>query len=158
MSNPKNPRYKSPSIPALQSQPEEEEIPSPPSGREGIPQTTEHPHSLANSGVLAPASHTPTPWFIGGDATILADVCIPVAVCDFFRKGREPVRTECAANAAHIVRCVNSFDDLLAVCKHALESAEWAAEGCGNTALGRCWGSLAGELRAAIAKAEGRQP
>jgi hypothetical protein len=74
------------------------------------------------------ATHTPTPWRVtdadcctdGDDvkATILADS--GRLICHIDRDYRAPAE----ANAAHIVRCVNAHDELIAALRYALDCAE----------------------------------
>lgn len=57
------------------------------------------------------SAHTPTPWAIdGGDIAIGGVVCILADYCGPDYAGTQ----ERIANAAHIVRCVNLHDELVA--------------------------------------------
>ncbi len=72
---------------------------------------------------MSEAKHTPIPWVfreaanltrIWGPGSYPADY--PVASCERIEETAEQHN----ANAQHIVRCVNSHDDLLAACKSLL--------------------------------------
>lgn len=67
--------------------------------------------------------HTPTPWQTAVSSSEILDikagkVVIAAVYGRHAHNGGHPIPTEEAqANAAHIVRCVNCFDELLAAAK-----------------------------------------
>ena len=60
------------------------------------------------------AKHTPTPWVADGREVISTLSGIPTTICECFDHSGIG-RKNAESDAAHIVRCVNSHDDLLAV-------------------------------------------
>jgi hypothetical protein len=98
------------------------------------------------------SDHTPTPWMLGGKASIKSQrrgyATDYIATLE---QGRDR-----AANAEFIVRAVNNFDDLIAALKEGIDALGYVL-GCdigdparhkANTAFTR--------IETAIAKAEGR--
>lgn len=100
--------------------------------------------------------HSPLPWHTGGKlGAIVYDADgKPVANAVTFN-GVESERM--TANAARIVRAVNSRDDLLAACKEAERIIRWAAqeaEGRVKAEIVGGWLHHANNLRKTIARAE----
>jgi hypothetical protein len=96
------------------------------------------------------AAHTPTPWELGGKATIRSAVT-PRYVATLENN------SERAANAAFIVRAVNNFDSLVAALK---EADSWLDAALGMVERGDGppnWDGIREHrivIRAALAKAE----
>lgn len=77
--------------------------------------------------------HTPTPWRVEADTTLIWGDCnpddnstrgmgYPIAKCNINPSGNwstGPYADEGAANAAHIVKCVNLHDELVEALKQA---------------------------------------
>ncbi|MCJ9700196.1 hypothetical protein [Bradyrhizobium sp. SHOUNA76] len=111
--------------------------------------------------------HTPTTWKENGNAQIVTNSPSEFEVADCITDDRINASGEQQANAAHIVKCVNAHDELVA----ANMAAERAISRLVNTSpdiytkeshkeLMDAWG-LPGEARlkvehAALAKAEGK--
>ena len=90
-------------------------------------------------------SHTPTPWRVDGADIVSPSECAVVATVQWCGEGRDG---ESDANAAHIVRCVNAYDDLVA----ALTAAQEFLQTCHVVeSAGRRY--ALGQVNAALAKA-----
>ena len=103
----------------------------------------------------AATEHTATPWELVNDSGPFTEIYIeseplgwksgPIAIV-------RPVSGDCdtaRANAEHIIRCVNSHDDLVKACEYVMKwFAAWSVE-CGPAE-----DELFERLQAAIDKAE----
>lgn len=67
------------------------------------------------------SAHTPTPWRVDGADIVSPSECAVVATVQWCGEGRDG---ESEANAAHIVRCVNAHDELVAACQLAFKRGE----------------------------------
>ena len=65
--------------------------------------------------------HTETPWKLGHNHNDIFDVDNHVIGTTYIRE----VLGECQANAAHIVRCVNAHDALVAALQAVIEDLEY---------------------------------
>ncbi len=90
---------------------------------------------------MSTTNHTPTPWYVETTAVYDAKNLLVTDTC--FTGGRPgPNR----ANAAHIVKCVNAHDELVA----ALRSVITAADEVGP----KTWSMAVAEVRAALSKVQ----
>jgi hypothetical protein len=96
------------------------------------------------------AKHTPTPWKAThiGEGEYRKEIVIDVATCGQIAEVLDAGNGQ--ANAAYIVRAVNSHADLL----EALKAVEVDCMDRGDSLL---WTALGGKIRAAIAKATGNE-
>lgn len=100
--------------------------------------------------------HTPTPWVLASPYRVAGDCShtgmhgafsFPVAEC----KGSNEVA---AANAAHIVRAVNSHDKLVAALRFVEATLASVAVPSGCPEVSRAFADLRDGTRAALAEAE----
>lgn len=94
-----------------------------------------------------PSEHTPGPWALFPNMHCVRQADGPgIAMCSM-RAWSDDVN---AANAAFIVRACNAHDDLLIACQLALETID--------RLYPLDWQGTKSNLRAAIARAEGKEP
>lgn len=89
---------------------------------------------------MTDTKHTPTPWRVEGDTTLIWGHCdthdlsdygmgYPIAECRVSPMStstwcRAPYADEGEANAAHIVKCVNMHDELVAALENLADFCE----------------------------------
>lgn len=73
---------------------------------------------------MTKTKHSPTPWRVDGDAVVAHGGGPDLVALSPANDGWEESGAMFAANAEHIVRCVNAHDDLVAGLKSAVESLE----------------------------------
>jgi hypothetical protein len=89
-------------------------------------------------------SHTPTPWLVER-RTIITDKSAAIAYASTSR-----AMEYAEGNAAHIVRCVNAHDELVAALRAIADS--WPAHG--SMTVNAIADAMAEKARAALAKAK----
>lgn len=102
------------------------------------------------------SKHTPVPWRVSGGFNMKVRAGESTEIADCAGDDAPKTASECAANAAFIVRACNAHDDMLAACRSAVVYLHEFLKGwAGKERREQADHDLIDPIRQAIAKATG---